>query len=1111
MKTWIRRIFGIIACALLLAGVAAAQETTATITGVVTDDTGGVLPGVTVVAKHLATGRTFQFVSTTTGAYTATLLPIGEYELTFELSGFQPTRVTGIRLNVNDRVDISPKLRVSGVAETVQVTAEKILIQPTPAVQTLVGSKQILELPLNNRNFALLPALSPGVANDMADEVGIGLTSTMSLSVNGARRNALNWLVDGVSNVDVGSNITLLSTPTLDSIEEFKVITSSYQAEWPRSGGGIVNVVTKSGTNRFTGSGYEYMRNDGLNANTFFRQFSSDPAVNSQAPFLRYNNFGYTAGGPVPVRQDKLFFFWSEEWRRITRAPASLTATVPDPTWLTDPTSSNYVPPAQRDPNAVKLLAAWPAPNVAGKNQYLVSSPNINNTRQEVIRMDYDLSTNWRLTGRYTHDMSLTRELGGLWYGTAVPGIATTDTTVPGHVFALAARTIVRSNMLNELSYQRSGNAITNKNPAGTKGLRSDYGINISEVFAENATNRIPSIGVTGLSSIGSMQPNDINYVNHTITDNFSWLRGNHQFKMGGMVTFEAKNENAANVTQGSFSFGATTGGPTAFQSFLRGNYDGKCTTNCTYTEAEKDITLNLRFNRYEMYAQDTWRAKRNLTLDIGLRYALYPPVTDVNNRLVTFDPTTYDPAAAPPFANATGTLVDYTKGNKLNGLIVAGVNSPYGRAIYAIDKNSFQPRVGLSWDPTGNGATMLRGAFGVYFDQPLIGIFEQNSFVDPPFVNNISLTGITLSNPAQGTTTTTSGVRSLTVSSLDFQNPRTLQWNITVSRRLFDGAALEVGYVGSRGDNLIRPNYLNYPAPADVVAYQTQTGTTAVNPIRPYRSYGDITIRQTTAISRYNGLLSSFRWNAGDKGTLNVSYTLSHNQTDATNDRDSADFPQNPADPMADYADARTDRRHIFVASYVYEIPFFRNSSNFLLKGALGGWQIAGITNASSGQPVPYILVSTNGYRRGKFANIVGDPNVGQMTGVPAGYPATQAGYYFDPAAFTTPADGTFGNSGRAPFRQPGFYKWDLTLSKNFYFSNGSRRVQFRADFINAFNHVNWASDPTATGLDNTCTYLVTYTAGNCNAVKDTNDRFGQLIAARQMREIQFGLKLFW
>ena len=190
------------------------------------------------------------------------------------------------------------------------------------------------QLPLNNRNFVQLATLAPGVSSDLPDEVGVGLTSTVSISVNGSRRNAVNWLVDGVSNVDVGSNITLLSTPTLESIQEFKIITSSYAAEWPRSGGGVVNVVTKSGTNTFSGSGYEFFRDDALNANSWFRNQSTNPTT-QKPPSLKYNNFGYTVGGPV--KKDKAFFFWSQEWRRIKRAPSSLTALVPNPDWLNDP------------------------------------------------------------------------------------------------------------------------------------------------------------------------------------------------------------------------------------------------------------------------------------------------------------------------------------------------------------------------------------------------------------------------------------------------------------------------------------------------------------------------------------------------------------------------------------------------------------------------------------------------------------------------------------------------------------------------------------------------------------------------------------------------------
>ena len=1070
--------------------VATAQETTATITGVVTDDSGAVLPGVTVVATHVPTGRTFQFVSTSTGAYRATLLPSGAYSVTFTLSGFQPLTVTGIILSVNDRVDVNGKLKVGTLSESIQVTAERSMVQATPAVQSLVDSRQVQELPLNNRNFVQLATLAPGVSSDLSDEVGIGLTSTVSISVNGGRRNAVNWLVDGVSNVDVGSNITLLSTPTLESIEEFKIITSSYAAEWPRSGGGIVNVVTKSGTSKFRGSGYYFLRDDSMNSNGYFRKLSSDPAVRDNPPALDYTNMGYTIGGPAKV-VDKLFFFWSQEWRRVTRAPASLTATVPDPVWLTDPANANYVAPAERDPNAVKLLAAYPAPNVSGANQYLVSSPNINNTRQEVLRVDYDLSDRWRLTGRYTHDLSQTQELGGLFQGFAIPNVATTDTNVPGRIFSVGLKTVFGGNKLNELSYQQSGNKISTTNPEGTKGQRSDYNLNIPEIYAENASNRIPSIAISGLSSFGSAQLIGIEYVNRTMTDNFSMQKGNHALKAGGLLTFEQKNENATNVTQGSYSF-VTGGGFTAFQNFLRGNFDGACTA-CAYTEAERDVTNRLRFNRFEMYAQDTWRARTNMTVDIGVRYSLYPPITDANNLLVTFDPKAYSNVTAPQYANATGTLVNYTTGDPLVGLIIAGKNSPYGDAIYAFKKNSVQPRIGFTLDPASNGNTIVRAAYGIYYDQPLVGIFEQNAFTSPPFVNNVSLSGgVRLSNPGAGVSAAASGVRTIQATATDFANPRTQQWNVGVTRKVFTNAVVDVGYVGGRGDNLIRPTNANFPQPADVVALQ-DTVAGAVNPARPYRSYGTITMRETTAISRYQGLLTAFRYSAGTHGTLNVNYTLSRNQTDSTNDRDAIDIPQNPANPDADYADARTDRRHILSASYIYELPFFQSSTNQALKAALAGWQVAGITYANSGQPVPRISVDTNNFRRGGFADQVADPAAGDQSGL----------FWFNPLAYAPPPDGTFGNSGRAPFRQPGFYKWDVTLSKNFQ-PTPSVRLQFRVDLINAFNQVNWTADPAANGLDNTCTSSVT----TCQV---TSDRFGQLIAARAAREIQLGLKVYW
>lgn len=1076
---------------LAAAGVARAQETTGTIIGAVTDQSGAVLPGATVSIRNSRTGQVTEVVSNASGLFTAPLLPVGDYDVTFQLQGFQPYIVKNIALHVNDRIEVNGKLRVGGVSETVEVSAASSFVQPTPAVHSLIGPTQAQELPINNRNFVQLAALVPGVSSDLADESNFGLASVASISINGARRNAVNWLLDGASNVDVGSNITLLATPTLESIEEFKILTSSYSAEWPRSGGGVISVVTKSGTRSFSGSAYEFMRNDKLNSNSYFRTLSTDPRTRNNPARLRYNNFGFTVGGPVLRSREKMFFFFSEEWRRISRQPASRTANVPLAEWLTNPANANYVAPADRDPNAVKLLSAYPLPNVAGTNQFINIFPDINNTRQEVLRLDYEFSPSWRLTGRYTHDLSDTLEPGGLFFGVVIPNVATTRTAVPGNVGVVKLASIFGSGRLNEFSYQMSGNRISTKNPEGTRNTRAQYGITIQELSPENNGDRIPTIAVSLLSTFGATQPINIEYVNHTFGDNFTLAWGNHTVRTGGLVTFEQKNENAASATQGSFSFGAG-GGFTPFQNFLRGNRDGACGNTCTYTEAANDITNHLRFNRYEAFIQDTWRVNRSMTLDVGVRYSLYPGVVDQNNVLTNFAPAAYRASDAPPFTNAAASLISRTQGNIENGIYVAGKTSPHGEAIYPTDKNNVQPRVGWSWSPAATRETIVRAGYGIYYDEPLIGIFEQNAFVNPPYNNNPQILNPSLSNPGAGVAATTTGVRGLIATSDPFETPRTQQWNVGLQRQLYARGVIDVSYVGSRGDNLIQPVDINQPQPADVVRINPTNSSAlpSLNAARPYLGYGTINMRQTTAHNQYNGLLASFRHEGGRAGFLSVGYTLSRNKTTATNDRDAVDFPQNPLDLEAEYAVARTDRTHILGASYSYELPFQRNSQNQILKHVLGGWQIAGITSIASGPPMSRIVTNAIAGRRGIRANAVSDPfqNVPTAT---AGAP-----FYINPAAYAPPPVGQYGNSGRAPFRLPGRHQWDVSFSKNWF--AGARRVQVRADVVNLFNRTQF------TTIDNTCA-----TAAGLTACDNVN--FGRFDGARLPREVQLGLKFYW
>jgi hypothetical protein len=1083
MRAAIWRVWCGVALLTALAVPAGAQEITGSITGVVRDASGGVLPGVTVTATHTTRGTSTEAITSGTGVYTLPFLPIGVYDLTFALSGFQSSVIRGVRLHVNDRLEVPATMEIGALTDVVEVVGGGTLMQYTPQIQTLMGSTQVEELPLNNRNFVQLTQMVAGVNSNLPDEIGIGLTNVVSVSMAGNRRNAVNWLVDGASNVDVGSNITLLSTPTLESIEEFRIITTGYNAEWPRSGGGIVNIVTKSGSNVLRWSGYEFFRHDGLNANSWVRNQSTNPEIANNPPRLRYNNFGYTLSGPL--LRDRLFGFWSQEWRQISRAPGSALSTTIDPAWLNDPANPNYVPPAERDPNAERLLGLWPSPNL-GVNSFQETRPNDQDTRQEVLRMDWQINNRWRLMGRYTHDLSMTTEPGGLFFGVAVPNVATTLTDVPGNVFVTQLTTTIRPNVLNEFSLQWSGNAISSQYGPNVTNRRDAFGLTVPELFPENRNSLIPTISIAapGPSLAGAPQLFDNKYRNTTLSNNVSWQRGNHSFKGGVLMAFEVKDEWSGSETQGRFVFGAG-GGRSGFQNFIRGNADGLCGATCTYTEPEREVFSQFRFNRYEFYVQDSWRPRSSVTLDYGLRYALHPPVKDRDDVLTNFVPSLYDPSRA-PLLTAAGSRIPGT-GDPLNGIVVASQNSPHGRGIYHLDKNNFQPRVGFSWDMLEDGRTVMRGGYGIYYDQPLVGIFLQNAFVNPPFVQTPQVLNAQLSNPGAGISPTALPVVNLIASSDPFVTPRTQQWNLGVQRHLYPRGVVDVTYVGTAGDNLIQPVQLNQPQPQDVVAIGV------LNAARPYRGYGNINMRQTTARSRYNGLLMSFRHDQGRAGLLNIAYTLSRTMTDATNDRDAVDVPQNPLDLGAEYALARTDRTHVFTANYVYELPFFRDSDP-LVRSVLGGWQFSGITYLWSGNPVPQITTgNTNGGRRGTRVNQIADPKANLPADVPGGK------YWFNPAAFEAPADGTYGTSGRAPLRLPGVHQWDLSLSKNWY-PLDAMRIQFRAEMINAFNHTQFTGLSTA--CPNTATSLSCVVAGS---------RFGQLTGTRAPREIQLGLRVAW
>ncbi len=1159
------------------------DESSAMITGQVTDSTGAVVPNATIVAKNAATGAERTVQSNEEGGFTIFPLAPGEYVVTIERSGFKRSLVN-VTLNAKDRRPVQISLETGAPSETVTVTDEPPLLQESPTGQALISGNQVTELPLNNRNFIRLLETIPGISSDLSDDTGFGLTSLANISINGLRRNAVNYYVDGVNNTDVGSNITLLSSPTVDSIAETKVLTSNYTAEIGRSGGGAVIITTRGGGNDFHGSVYNFVRNDAFNANTFFNKRlgrNANGTVRADTPVLRYNNFGATFSGPMvnpgfgegtpyfDLLKEKLFFFLSYEGRRQRRGISDTTILVPSalerqgnlsatlglplcrqtnntinttctaagavPVMVLDTTGAtiqarqamvfrpsdgrayagNIIPLSDIDPRSIGLLAAYPGATI-GNNSFQFTPQNLLNTDQYVVRLDYNINSNHKIYGRYTRDQSQTTESGGLFTGITLPNVATTNTTVPGKIFAASWTGVFSNSVVNELTANFSGNEIGSILVGN--GRRTDYAgaPAIRQIDPENNADAIPTI-TSRFATIGALQGFSIEYANFTLKDNLTWTNGNHILKFGGEVTHEIKNENTGGATQGNFGFSTIqTAGTTlnsggqpisitvtgdSFGSLLLGRAN-------VYTEARTDFRVHLRFGRREFYAQDTWRIRPNLTLDLGVRYQFYVPPYDRDNQIGSFDPSLYDRSRITCTSAACSAFT--LTSDQLNGIGIAGSTSRFGRSIIDPDYNNFSPRVGFAWSPSaesgiskwlfgGPNKSVVRAGYGLYFDQVLVGIFEQAAFTVPAFSPNFSNTSgataattITFDNPNAGVAPGTFGNRALVAISPDFDTPETQVWSIGLQREVFKNAIVDLSYVGTKGDKLVRRRNVNFVTPAQTIAATIANVAAA----RPFVGYSTITFQETAAKSRYHGMLSSFRYVLKDGFTITLAYTFSKALTDSTNDRDAIDEPQNPLVPN-EYALARTDRTHVFNASYVYELPFFRNSQSSIARILLGGFQVSGITQIESGAPIPRIAVAdTLSGTRGLYPNVNGDPNAGLAGTID---PATGLPFVFDPTVFAPAALGTFGSAPRSFGRLPGRNQTTLALSKRFYFDSEQKRyLQFRAEAFNVFNQTQFIM---AAGAATTLP-----TAGPL-----TNTAVGRPTGARPPREFQFGAKFYF
>ena len=1034
-----------------------AQAVTGTILGTVTDNTGAVMPGVTVTVTQVETGRSRVYVTDNSGEYTAPSIPTGTYRVNAELQGFKAVALEGIRVSVDQRVRIDVQLEVGAMTETVEIIATTPLVQSSSSdLSTTVEEEQIKALPLNGRNFVSLTRTVPGVMRGIPgsniDGAGsLAWRASAAFSANGQRPRDNNYLLDGVDNNETWLQ-TVVIFPSPDAIDEFKLQTSTYSAEFGRSLGGVVNLQIKSGANAFHGSAFEFHRNDAFDANNFFNNRAGRPK-----PDFQQNQFGGTLGGRI-IR-DRTFFFADYQGLRINAGQTYL-STVPsmrmrsgdfgevnrpiyDP--LTGQPFPNNVIPADRwDPASAAIIARYyPEPNTAGSigatgqpiNNYLINPELTRNDNQFDVKVDHVLSQANRFFGRYSYQKTLRTLPATLPLGDAGATFGAGEGNIKAQSFAFNDTHTFGTRWLNEARF--GWNSIKflmtpigyGTNPAAAVGIP---GINLNQ-----ATSAMTQLGFQTIRNLGANgnQPLITNQNDFQFFDNVTWLRGKHTIKIGGSLTLRSREILNADTIVGNFAFtnnqtsncagqaaGCTINASTGLDvaSFLLGYATSK-TRNLfdaeTYTETRPE---------YALYVQDDFRVTSRLTLNLGLRWDVYVPWIEQDDRQSNFD-------------ESTGRFVVAS-----DDAVIQGVN--VGRYLQTYSKKDFGPRLGFAYDVTGSGRTVVRGGFGVFWNFTPGGTSSSKA-QNPPFLQSTALTtnagqttlrvsdglppppGVDPSRPAAGTTRS--------IFDIYFRDGFARNWNLNVQQQLGTNYMIEVAYIGSQGRNMLLKGDPNQAPPV--------VGVTDQNVNRPYaavspalRSIGQVQSRGTLD---YHGLTLKFQRRFANNFSVLNSYTW-NKAIDLNSDNDGGVTLTNVYDPQYNRGPADYDVTHTLSSSWVYELPFARGRW-------YGGWQTSGILYLRSG--LPFTVTQTQGVQStgtGNRPNRIADGRLDNPT----------IERWFDTSAFVAPADvtGTYGDSGRNILRGPGQFNIDFSLIKSTRIANLSTEIRLEA--FNLLNHPQFA-----------------------------------------------------
>jgi hypothetical protein len=1115
------------ALAVLLALPVHAQFDTAQISGFVKDSQGQVVPGAAIKAVNDSTKLERHSTSDATGYYIVTNLTPGLYQVSVELAGFKKYVKTNLRLDGAAKAAVDATLTPGGIEEAVTVVAEATPLQTnTGSITKTIESRHIQDLMINGRNPINLALLKPGVRGGSFNSFQPDSLTTGGFNINGSRSDDNLITIDGAIATRTRSSGAIIGTLNVDTVQEIQVLTSSYLPEYGRSSGGQIRFVTKAGGRDYRGDIFGFFRDESLDANTWTRNRAG--LAREKTVFRQY---GYDIGGPIPVgfnkNRDKLFFFAAQEWIDNPREGTS-TGTVPsllmrqgdfsellnpanpffgrqvivrDPVTGT-PYPNNVIPASQLSPNGLGLLRAYPEPTPGyqqGTSNWIGTSPNPRDTRKDTLRLDWvpNSANNLSIRGSLFHWVSVDAFRGTF-------PIARTDWSRPNETIAASWTRTMSPSLLNEATVAFSRDRVYIEVFRGTDAfVRSRAGINYPYIFpGKEIEDKIPTISISNFSEVdGGPYPAFSQGPIWTFSDNLTWIKGRHNMKAGVFVEYSGEDDfdqiNVAgqpgdtNNQNGRFEFRDTTvpgGTNVAIVNTALGRF-----TN--YGEIGKRSRTDWRALAIDAFVQDSWKARSNLTVEYGTRYAYWPPWEAKLNNIAHFDPRFYDPARAAVIDRSTGAIIS---GDRFNGIVLPGNGFPSeangivpaaGDPQYAglfrgqpdgfseTHTTVFQPRLGAAW--TINPKTVLRFGAGVFHtrvtlnDSTLLG-------GNPPIQFKVGVSNGSVDRP--GGTTAANFPLVMTAQDTEFKHPTAYNWSGSFQRQLPWNMVVDLAYVGRMGLHLQRERNLN----------QLQPGTIQANPgvnpaaLRPYKGFNTIRLSENSGRSIYHGMqLGVERRFRGGLG-FGVAYTLSKLRDNASDKRN---ILWNAFDDSTFWGISDNDRTHVFNVHYVYELPFWKNQDT-TLKRILGGWQVSGVTFFQSGG---LISVRTGDDRAGVGDTTaqpwdeIADPNGVSNRGFSEGRTVDNI-LWFNNQAYRLPAPGTFGNSKRNAIRNPITQSWDIALFKNVPLG-GARRLQLRLEAFNFPNHPN---------LD------------NANGTPTSAD-FGRVLGKGGNRNLQLGAKFMF